>query len=82
MLGGSGSHNENAYHRGSPYDYDNFARITGDNSWNYRNALRHFKNFERHTGPLINENERTGWKLYYVEIIFPEFRILVFRILC
>lgn len=60
MYGGSGSHNDNAYNRGSPYDYDNFANITGDASWRYENVLQHFQNFENFSGMLINENERNG----------------------
>lgn len=60
MLGGSGSHNDNVYNRGSPYDYDNFAKITGDNTWMYKNVLQHYKNFERLTGELIDETQRTG----------------------
>lgn len=58
MLGGSGSHNGNFYNRGSPHDYDNFANITGDDTWSYKNVLKLFKNFERFIGKLVNENER------------------------
>lgn len=61
MLGGSGSHNGNFYNRGSPYDYNNFASITGDDSWSYKNVLKHFKNYERFVGKLVKENERIGW---------------------
>lgn len=60
MLGGSGSHNGNFYNRGSPHDYNNFAKITGDDTWSWGNVLKHFKNFERFVGKLIKENERAG----------------------
>lgn len=58
MLGGSGSHNANVYNRGSPYDYDNFANITGDDTWTYKNVLKHFKNCERYIGKLIKDSEQ------------------------
>lgn len=60
MLGGSGSHNGNLYNRGSPYDYNNFANITGDDTWSYKNVLKNFKNYERFVGKLVKENERLG----------------------
>ncbi|XP_037034227.1 oxygen-dependent choline dehydrogenase-like [Bradysia coprophila] len=58
MLGGCGSHNGNVYNRGSPHDFDNFAKITGDDSWTYKNVLKHFKNMERYIGTLVNETKR------------------------
>ncbi|KAG4075742.1 hypothetical protein HA402_003568 [Bradysia odoriphaga] len=61
MLGGSGSHNGNFYNRGSPYDYNNFANITGDDLWSYKYALKHFQNFERFVGKLVKENERAAF---------------------
>ncbi|KAJ6644321.1 Glucose dehydrogenase [FAD, quinone] [Pseudolycoriella hygida] len=61
MLGGSGSHNGNFYNRGSPYDYNNFANITGDDGWLYRNVLKHFQRFERFIGKLVNERERIDY---------------------
>lgn len=60
MLGGSGSHNGNFYNRGSPYDYDNFANLTADDTWKYQNVLKHFKNYENFIGKLINERSRKG----------------------
>lgn len=36
--------------RGSPYDYDNWARLTGDSSWKYSNLLRFFKKMESYKG--------------------------------
>lgn len=58
MLGGSGSHNANIYNRGSPKDYDNFARLTQDDSWSYGNVLQYFKRMENYAGRLIKEEER------------------------
>ncbi|KAG4071087.1 hypothetical protein HA402_013401 [Bradysia odoriphaga] len=46
MLGGSGSHNEMVHSRGSPKDFDNWAEITGDESWTYANVLQYFKKSE------------------------------------
>ncbi|ODM88480.1 Oxygen-dependent choline dehydrogenase [Orchesella cincta] len=43
MLGGSDSHNDMVHNRGSPHDYDNFARILNDSSWSYANVLQYFK---------------------------------------
>jgi choline dehydrogenase len=60
MLGGSGSHNGNMYNRGSPHDYDNFAKLTGDDSWSYKNVLKYFKSFEHFEGRLVDENERSS----------------------
>lgn len=60
MLGGSGSHNGNVYYRGSPRDFDNYARLTGDASWAYENMLHHFKHVESFRGWLVNEEDRAG----------------------
>ncbi len=57
MLGGSGSHNSNVYNRGSPQDFDNWANLTGDESWKYDNLLKSFKRAETFVGTLINPNE-------------------------
>lgn len=46
MLGGSGTHNEMVHSRGSPKDFDNWAAITGDESWSYENVLQYFKKSE------------------------------------
>ncbi|XP_035713775.1 oxygen-dependent choline dehydrogenase [Folsomia candida] len=58
MMGGSGSHNNNYYNRGSPHDYDQFASITQDPSWSYLNVIHHFKRLESFSGLLINEDQR------------------------
>lgn len=60
MLGGSGSHNGNVYNRGSPLDYDHFAELTGDNSWEYKNIIKHYKKIENFNGQLFSERDRSG----------------------
>jgi len=50
-LGGSSVINAMMYLRGSPYDYDNWANITGDFIWTYVNLLPFFKKIETYDGP-------------------------------
>jgi len=50
-LGGTSFLNFMIYLRGNPRDYDNWANITGDESWNYNNLLPHFKAVETYYGP-------------------------------
>ncbi|XP_028163514.1 glucose dehydrogenase [FAD, quinone]-like [Ostrinia furnacalis] len=47
MLGGSSSMNVMFYVRGSPHDYDTWARITNDQSWSYNDVLPYFIKSER-----------------------------------
>ncbi|OXA40313.1 Oxygen-dependent choline dehydrogenase [Folsomia candida] len=58
MLGGTGSHNANVYNRGSPLDFDNWAKLLGDQTWDYKNMLKHFTDSENFVGPLVNERQR------------------------
>ncbi|XP_037036059.1 oxygen-dependent choline dehydrogenase 1-like [Bradysia coprophila] len=51
MLGGSGSHNDMVHSRGSPRDYDNWATLLNDDSFNYTNILKFFKRMETFVGP-------------------------------
>ncbi|TFY77046.1 hypothetical protein EWM64_g6966 [Hericium alpestre] len=68
MLGGCSSVNAQIYHRGSPEDYDEWARIQGDNDggdeWSYKNFHRYFKKFERYNPseqyPDVDLKERGG----------------------
>lgn len=69
MLGGSGSHNGNVYNRGSPKDYDYFASVTNDSSWEYSNVLKHFKNLENFVGKLVLERNRGCMVNYDLNII-------------
>lgn len=50
VLGGSSNLNFMYFNRGNPYDYDNWARLANDSSWNYSNMLKHFKNIETYKG--------------------------------
>ncbi|CAH0695645.1 unnamed protein product [Spodoptera exigua] len=47
MLGGSSSINFLAYTRGNFHDFNNWAEITGDESWSWANVLPYFKKSER-----------------------------------
>lgn len=44
-----------ALNRGSPYDYDNWARISGDQSWNYASMMKYFKKVENYTAEFPSE---------------------------
>ena len=63
-LGGCSSINGMIYMRGQARDYDNWAKITGDDSWNWQNALEAFKAHENHyrldkgADPLTGSNSR------------------------
>ncbi|XP_021962123.1 oxygen-dependent choline dehydrogenase-like [Folsomia candida] len=49
-LGGSSNLNLMIYQRGNPKDFDNWANITGDESWEYKNLLKYFKMSEDYHG--------------------------------
>ncbi|OXA42396.1 Glucose dehydrogenase [FAD, quinone] [Folsomia candida] len=61
MLGGSGSHNSNVYNRGSPLDFDYWAKLLGDVTWDYNHMLEHFKDTENFVGQLVNERQRSDY---------------------
>jgi len=48
VLGGSSSINAMLYLRGQARDYDEWARVTGDDGWAWRNVLPIFKKSEDH----------------------------------
>ncbi|MFM2035659.1 MAG: hypothetical protein RL459_924 [Pseudomonadota bacterium] len=48
VLGGSSSINGMIYMRGQARDYDHWAHLTGDDSWNWQNSLPWFKMHEDH----------------------------------
>ena len=48
VLGGSSSINSMIYMRGQARDYDHWAQLTGDDSWNWQNCLPWFKMHEDH----------------------------------
>ncbi|XP_014234417.1 glucose dehydrogenase [FAD, quinone]-like [Trichogramma pretiosum] len=47
VMGGSSSVNWMIATRGNRYDYDEWAEITGDDSWAYDNMLKYFKKLEK-----------------------------------
>lgn len=49
-LGGSGNLNYLIHLRGSPQDYNNWARITGDSKWSYDQVLKDFIKYENFVG--------------------------------
>ncbi|CAG7731190.1 unnamed protein product, partial [Allacma fusca] len=50
-LGGTSNLNFMVYIRGHPFDYDNWAYLTGDDRWNYKNLLPYFLRSENYNGP-------------------------------
>lgn len=59
MLGGSGSHNAMTHSRGSPKDYDKWASILDDDSFNYSNVIKYFRKMETFIGYRFG-NESDG----------------------
>ncbi|KAJ8716996.1 hypothetical protein PYW08_005395 [Mythimna loreyi] len=57
MLGGSSSNNFMAYTRGNPHDFDNWAKITGDDSWNWNNVLPYFMKSEKLVDRLLLDSD-------------------------
>ncbi|KAL0858864.1 hypothetical protein ABMA27_011312 [Loxostege sticticalis] len=53
MLGGSSSNNFFYYVRGDPHDFDSWAEIANDESWNYKNILPYFIKSEKAENPAI-----------------------------
>ncbi|MDC0860846.1 GMC family oxidoreductase N-terminal domain-containing protein [Planktomarina temperata] len=64
VLGGCSSINGMIYTRGQARDYDAWAKITGDDSWSWQNALADFKAHENHyrldqgADPITGNNSR------------------------
>ncbi|OXA46121.1 Oxygen-dependent choline dehydrogenase [Folsomia candida] len=61
MLGGSGSHNSNVFNRGSPLDFDYWAKLLEDETWDYKHMLKHFTDTEDFVGRLVNEKDRNDY---------------------
>ncbi len=59
-MGGGSQVNGMVYNRGSPYDYDNWAKLTGDPSWNYENMLKYFKRIEDYQGNFPENEDQHG----------------------
>lgn len=60
MLGGSGSHNDMVHSRGSPRDYDNWANLLNDDSFNYANIVKYFKKMENFVGQRFGAGDDDG----------------------
>jgi choline dehydrogenase len=62
MLGGSSSMNAMMFHYGAPSDYDEWARIIGDESWSYAKLQKQFRKMELYTPseehPLVDKSHR------------------------
>lgn len=59
VLGGSSSINGMIYMRGQARDYDQWAALTGDDSWRWENVLPDFKQHENHyLGDAANAAQR------------------------
>ena len=73
VLGGSSSINAMLYLRGQARDYDEWARLTGDDGWAWRNVLPVFKKSEDHWrgaaelhgagGEWRVEQQRLSWEI-------------------
>lgn len=63
-LGGCSSINGMIYMRGQARDYDNWAKLTGEDAWNWENSLTDFKAHENHyklddgADPATGDNSR------------------------
>ena len=67
-LGGCSSINGMVYMRGQAPDYDNWARLTGDDSWQWNKVLPYFKLHEDH---YKGANEAHGAKGVVPELMGP-----------
>ncbi|ODN00471.1 Glucose dehydrogenase [FAD, quinone], partial [Orchesella cincta] len=53
-LGGSSNLNSMIFQRGSRFDYDKWAELSGSDEWRFDNVLRNFKNIEDYHGHYYN----------------------------
>lgn len=60
QTGGGSQVNAMNFNRGSPFDYDNWARITGDPSWRYANLLKYFRRIEDYQGDFPSDQHGYG----------------------
>lgn len=51
LLSGSSAVNYGAWTRGDAANYDHWARLVGDDRWNFKNMLQYFKRSEHHHRP-------------------------------
>lgn len=69
MLGGSASHNGMVHMRGSPKDYDNWAILLNDNSFEYTNVLKYFRKMETFNGPTVGSEGDGNWKSQNIDLL-------------
>lgn len=62
-IGGSTNHHALIDGRGSALIYDEWAKLTGDDTWSYENVLFYFKKMECNTNPGVDErfHGKDGW---------------------
>ena len=58
VLGGGGILNYGAWARGDATDYDEWARVVGDERWSYKDLLLYLKKAERHLETKQNPEHR------------------------
>ena len=58
-LGGSSNLNFMAHLRGSPRDYDHWAKVTGDDSWTYEALMPYFRRHETYQGDSPDRTYQT-----------------------
>jgi len=64
VLGGSSSINGMIYMRGQKNDYDDWAKITGDNSWSWENVLPFFiKTEDYYSGENLYHGSGGEWRV-------------------
>ena len=57
MLSGGTAVNYSQWTRGHRADYDEWAKLVGDQRWNYENMLPYFKKTETHYDRNLNPNQ-------------------------
>ncbi|CAL8069376.1 unnamed protein product [Orchesella dallaii] len=60
MLGGSSSFSDGVFNRGSPHDFNNWAKITEDDTWKYVNLLPYFRKSENYIGDFSADQHGFG----------------------
>ncbi|KAE8739249.1 Glucose dehydrogenase-like, partial [Frankliniella occidentalis] len=58
VLGGGSVLNGMVYVRGSDVDFDEWAKLTGDQQWSYQGVLPYFKKAEDNLDPAINKDTK------------------------
>ncbi len=67
VLGGSSTLNYLMYLRGHPADYNNWANLTNDRTWNYENLLPYFKkSIAKYKGKFQENSEFEQFEVFYL----------------